>query len=402
MATYVVLIGWVLGYPILIAIQLTSIGRFIPAGSTGASLAINPYGLALQATMSPSSYHQEDGWLFLASTLAIATALTALGCWRLSPATLGDSSSIRRRWSLPRPPRLSLVSLDAYPLFWRECRLRTPTRWIGLLWAVYVVGAILFTALAISAATESGTRRWAWTGPFNGFQTVVGLVLLSIVSPAALAEERSRGSLEVLLTTPLSTSSLVLSKWCACYRGVFVMALLPTLVAMAHAVQSGRWRGVPLVLGTVLVQGAAITSLGIALATWSARIERALILSVAASVLMTVAWIPFVLLLFAPTNSPSAWPPRARFWALLCSPTRSESRQLPIGKRVLAGACSGSLPTPPFPCRSSSRLSPPSTAAWVAREDHRSGVAPYRRLTSAPRQPQGRGRSASGLRSRRR
>jgi ABC-type Na+ efflux pump permease subunit len=127
---------------------------------------------------------------------------------------------------------------------------------------------------------------------------LVGLVLLSIVSPAALAEERSRGSLEVLLTTPLSTSSLVLSKWCACYRGVFAMALLPTLVALAHAVQSGRWRGVPLVFGTVLAQGAAITSLGIALATWSARIERALILSVAASVLMTVAWIPFVLLLF--------------------------------------------------------------------------------------------------------
>ena len=68
----------------------------------------------------------------------------------------------------------------------------------------------------------------------------------------------------------------MLSKWCGCYRGIFALALLPTLVALAHAVQSGRWAGVPLVLATVLAQGAAITSLGIALATWFARIERAL------------------------------------------------------------------------------------------------------------------------------
>ena len=82
---------------------------------------------------------------------------------------------------VPRLSRLSLVSLDAYPLFWRECRLRTPTRWLGLLWAAYVVGAILFTALAVVRPPSRGLGVRAWTGPFNGFQSAVGLVLLSIV-----------------------------------------------------------------------------------------------------------------------------------------------------------------------------------------------------------------------------
>jgi ABC-type transport system involved in multi-copper enzyme maturation permease subunit len=299
MATYVVLVGWVLGYPVLVAIQLTAMGRFIPTGWIGASLAVNPYALVLQATMNPSSYRPEHGWLFLGSSFGIAVALAALACWRLAPATLGASSQASRRSWFPRLSNLSLVSLDVYPLFWRECRLRSPTRWFGLLWAAYVVGAILFTALAVGEATLAGARRSTWTGPFNGFQSAVGLLLLSIVSPAALAEERSRGGLELILATPLSTRSLVLSKWCGCYRGIAALALLPTLVALAHAVQSGRWAGVPLVLATVLAQGAAITSLGIALATWFTRIERALIVSVAASVLVTAAWIPFVVILIS-------------------------------------------------------------------------------------------------------
>ena len=158
MATYVVLIGWVLAYPILIAIQQTQLGRYIPLGSSGIALAINPYALALQATMSPSSYHPEDGWLFVGCTLTIALALSVLGWWRLAPATLGNAAQVPRRWSLPRLQQLSLVSLDDYPLFWRECRLRTPTRWIGLLWGGYVCGAVLFTALAVIAATNSGGR----------------------------------------------------------------------------------------------------------------------------------------------------------------------------------------------------------------------------------------------------
>jgi hypothetical protein len=49
-------------------------------------------------------------------------------------------------------------------------------------------------------------RRTSWACPFNGFQTAFGL-LLSPVTPAALAEARARGTLDVLLTT-LSNSGI--------------------------------------------------------------------------------------------------------------------------------------------------------------------------------------------------
>src|SRR5262249_27027975 len=167
----------------------------------------------------------------------------------------------------------------------------------SLLWEIYVAGAVLFSLLAVSECAVHGVGKTFWAGLFNGFQTAVGLMLLSLVTPAALAEERARGILEVLLSTPLSTRSLVVDKWLAHYRVVLGLALLPGLVAVAHAVPSGRWLGVPLVIATVLAQGAAVTSLGIALATWVPRLDRALTLSAAASVFVTVAWVPLMFLL---------------------------------------------------------------------------------------------------------
>jgi ABC-type transport system involved in multi-copper enzyme maturation permease subunit len=191
-----------------------------------------------------------------------------------------------------------VVSLDSQPVYWRECRLQQPSSWFGLLWGLYVAGAVLFSLLAVAECATSGVRRTPWAGPFNGFQTMVGLLILSIVAPAALAEDRARGNLELLLSTPVSSRCLVLSKWCAYYRTALGLAVLPTIVAFAHAVPLHRWVGVPLVFGMVLAHGAAVTSLGIALATWVSRIDRALILSAAASVLVTVAWIPLILFLF--------------------------------------------------------------------------------------------------------
>jgi ABC-type transport system involved in multi-copper enzyme maturation permease subunit len=124
------------------------------------------------------------------------------------------------------------------------------------------------------------------------------MFLLSLITPISLVEERARGSLEVLLSTPLSTRSLVLGKWLAHYRTVLWLAFLPGLVAVAHAVPTGRWIGVLLVMGLVLAEGAAVTSLGIALATWVPRLDRALTLSAAAAVFVTVAWVFLVVLFF--------------------------------------------------------------------------------------------------------
>ncbi len=60
-------------------------------------------------------------------------------------------------------------------------------------------------------------------------------MLVSLAAPTVLAEERVRGSLDVLLATPLSTDRIVLSKWWGIYRVVPALALLPAIGAVLIA-----------------------------------------------------------------------------------------------------------------------------------------------------------------------
>ncbi len=186
--------------------------------------------------------------------------------------------------------------------------------------------------------------------PFvNAFVYSIGLLLVSVTSVTALFEERVRGSLDVLMTTPLSTASIVYGKWWGVFRSAILVTMLPLgsavllaafqlpdsfaflaglcvillpvgmALALAVSLIIGRRKtravapGLALVLvliffatffvGTVLsnpknlvvllltflmlAYGAAVTSLGLALATWVKRFGMAIGLSVAAYVLVT-------------------------------------------------------------------------------------------------------------------
>ena len=74
----------------------------------------------------------------------------------------------------------------------------------------------------------------AWV---NGFQVSIGLLLLSVMASTSLAEERARGSMDLILTTPLSTGEIVIGKWLGAYRVVPLLAVLPALVIAAGAVR---------------------------------------------------------------------------------------------------------------------------------------------------------------------
>jgi ABC-type transport system involved in multi-copper enzyme maturation permease subunit len=299
MTSYCLLGGWVLGYGILFTIRMTALGRLVPAGWVAGFLEVNPFWLALRPIVDPRDYRPAQQWLFLAGAVCLASGIAALAAWLLRVGVLTDFSLRRGPFRLPRLHLWRMVvSLDAWPVFWRECRTSQASFWSRLVWGFYVVGAIVFTVLAVTECTTRGTTRVFWPRPYNGFQAAVGLGLLSLLAPATLAEERARNSLGLLLSTPLSSRSLVLGKWFACYRVVPFLALLTAAVAAAHAAVFQRWSGVFLATGMILAQGAAVTSLGIALATWVPRVERALILSATASVLITAGWIPLVLVLF--------------------------------------------------------------------------------------------------------
>src|SRR5262249_15116590 len=130
-------------------------------------------------------------------------------------------------------------------------------------------------------------------------------------------EERQRGSLDVLLATPLSTRSIVLGKWWGTFRLVPLLAICPGLMALAMATADisawiarmpansrsfydtmtlgQRLYGALLLVATILAHGAATTSVGLALATWLRRPSRAIALSVGLFVLVSVAW-PFLII----------------------------------------------------------------------------------------------------------
>lgn len=124
-----------------------------------------------------------------------------------------------------------------------------------------------------------------------GGVTTVGFLLLSVGSATALAEERVRGSLDILLTTPLATRSILWGKWWGVYRSALVLGTFPALTALTSAYLTARWEGFGLVVGYVLAVGAALTSLGLALATWVSRLGRAIALSVTFYILITVGWL---------------------------------------------------------------------------------------------------------------
>jgi hypothetical protein len=299
-ATYVLLAGWALGDPVLQIIRMTSVGGLIPGELLRWLRAVNPFRMAMTPALRPGQSQSGDVWAFLGGTLVVSALLIGLAAARLRQGATNDGGS--SRWAAWRRTltggRWGLM-LDRHPVFWRECRLQRPSGWIGVLCGLYVAGGMFFSVLAVvEGSNRTGRGAPFWAGPFNGFQAGVGLLLLSLVTPASMAEDRARGTLELLLSTPLPSRSIVLGKWLAHYRLVPWLTVLPAVVAVAAAIPTGRWLGVAAVVATILAQGAAVTSMGIALAIWVPRLDRALTLSAAAAVFFTVAWIPLMALLF--------------------------------------------------------------------------------------------------------
>jgi ABC-type Na+ efflux pump permease subunit len=157
--------------------------------------------------------------------------------------------------------------------------------------------ALTFT-ITICWLTASSARSRPGAGSFlNATQVAAGMLLLSISAASSLAEERVRGSLDVLLATPMSTRSIIWGKWWGTFRLVPILAIPPGVAATAIAWHHGHWAGLFLIVGLVIAYGAALTSLGLALATWIPRLGRAVGVCVASHVGITVGWVVFSVLL---------------------------------------------------------------------------------------------------------
>jgi ABC-type Na+ efflux pump permease subunit len=126
------------------------------------------------------------------------------------------------------------------------------------------------------------------------FQVTVGLLLLTVGAATSLAEERARGSLDILLSTPLSTVSILVGKWWGAFRLTPHVILWPAIFGGILLWGGGNWFAYFLLIGLILAYCMAIASLGLALATWVSRLGRAVALCVGIVVGFSVGWLILV------------------------------------------------------------------------------------------------------------
>lgn len=101
----------------------------------------------------------------------------------------------------------------------------------------------------------SGLFLWVFKGPFNildaGFADLslffllapwIFLLLIPAVTMRSFSEERKLGTLELLLSKPLSTSALVLGKYLGAL-GLVLIAVVPTILYVAAVHQLGTTPG---------------------------------------------------------------------------------------------------------------------------------------------------------------
>ena len=315
MAVYMILALWLMALPIWGGL---SAGGKIPAPPAWFENA-NPYVLVFAPYVKPGRVGVQDFALFAGGVLLISAALVVFVIARFRRVVIGGLGrpEHKARWRLPELKRFfpswPSPTLDSNPLLWREWHRNRPSTLGRRLWAALLIISWSMVAWGtyelITGSEQLGPRTL--DGGY-GILIVFGLLMLSATAPVALAEERASGSLDVLLATPLSTRSIVLAKWWGTYRRVLVLAIMTVYVSVflagavldipgwaanvkfaRSAVPLNVWDRVLAVCCAVaefLVSCAVIVSLGLALATWVRRLNRAIVLSVIAYFLTGIIW----------------------------------------------------------------------------------------------------------------
>ena len=197
----------------------------------------NPFWLAFAPYMIPRPADLADTFRYFVATLALSAGLTWLAVMRVRAVTVARTSEPQKpsRSRGFRSPRLRGPSLDRNPVLWREWHRRQPSRRGSLrLAAVLALAAIVFSLLAMGRQDPNFA---AWV---NGLQVSIGLLLFSTGAVTSLGEERARGSLDVLLTTPLTKWQVLWGKWWGASRRVPLLIVLPVAVMVPRAIPNGN------------------------------------------------------------------------------------------------------------------------------------------------------------------
>lgn len=284
--------------------------------------ASDPFRLSFRPYFYPGSSNLLAAFGFVVATLAISAVFTTVAILRLRPVAANPKSPKVRK---PRVAFLSEMkwrgddnrsardiaamtrrfigllrlmpepSLDRNPVLWREWRRYRPWARMSVSLLTYYALSIFFSLIVIwpvfsGRAVDNTFAAWV-----NAFVANFGLLLLCVSSSTALAEERVRDSLDVLLSTPLPTRLILKGKWLGAARALPGIVVWPSIVACAAGVRAGNlvsWLMIPIY---ILSTGVAIVSLGIALATWQKKVSRAIAICVSIFLLFSVGWLIMIL-----------------------------------------------------------------------------------------------------------
>ncbi len=310
-----VLLAWPIWYGLSLGGVLAPPGHWL--------LVANPFYLAFAPYGAPSQLGVEDYLGFFSVVLAVSVVSILVAVWRMRPVACRIEGQTQRGARFGVLGRLSRAlpgpSLDGNPVLWREWHRLRPSAWMIALgvfiWTTTsvtcVIGAFAVWRHGISLPGASAAQM---AGLFAYMILILfGLLMLSAVAPTSMSEERQRGSLDVLVATPLSTTAILLGKWWGTFRLVPFLAIGPGLMALALATArlkvpptrvtgtvifpngkdlslGMRLGAAALIVATILTYGAALTSLGLALATWIKRQSRAIATNVCIFVLVAIAW----------------------------------------------------------------------------------------------------------------
>lgn len=268
------------GGPVTLGTQ----ARFLGVGLAASALLLGAATWRLRASATRPLDHRGGR----ATWSPLRAGLDRLGRWAPGAVRLGRRA--RRAWPGP--------SLDRNPVLWREFRRTRLSGWSLAAWGAYALLGGGFSLYAIAAML--GGHPWGGElgAVVNALQVGAGLLLLSASAATSLAEERQRGDLDVLLATPLPTRAIVWGKWWGASRALPPLLVLPTLVTAALSARAGQpWAApLPLLAALVLSYGAALNSLGLALATWTPRPGRAAALTVGLYASMSIGWFPLCMI----------------------------------------------------------------------------------------------------------
>jgi ABC-type transport system involved in multi-copper enzyme maturation permease subunit len=177
------------------------------------------------------------------------------------------------------------LSLDDGPVLWYETRRRVYSPWIQWILRLYLVLALVFSMLALfdivqTYATSSFTPLTGWLAArVVAFQVTISLAVILLAAVTAVVEERAQGNLDVLLTTPLSTRTIVLTKWWCAFRTLTLFLVLPAVLTIASAWPNGPWAVTGWLGMYVLTAAAMWTSIGLAISIWIKRLGRAVVVA---------------------------------------------------------------------------------------------------------------------------